>query len=121
MFISETHFPHAAVSVNHRDWYGFKPKAHRHPLGPGFVDRSDQTASIEHFAIFMIDDAKIRRAIPPVVKRYQASWYKVGVHDCVSFATDVAGALGLRIPRRPNFLPDHFVTALTALNSATGG
>jgi hypothetical protein len=119
MFISERGFPHAAVNVNHKDWYGFKPRSNKQPLWPGLVDRSDLSSAIKHSATFTIDDVKISRVIPPIVMQYQTSWYKGGVHDCVTFVADIAEALGLRIPRRPNFLPDHFIICLAALNSGT--
>ena len=117
MFISEKGFPHAAVNVNHNEWYGFKPRVTKMPLSPGFVDRSNLMSNVKHSVIFTIDDAKIGKEIPPIVVLYQSSWYKGGVHDCVSFVADLAEALGLQIPMRPNFTPDHFVIGLAALNN----
>ena len=116
-FVSERGVPHAALKVGQSDWYGFKPRLEKFPVAPGLLDRSRPTAEIKHTVIFSIDDAIIARELPKVVSRYQHSWYKVGVLDCVSFVADVAEALGLRIPNRPNFLPDEFVIRLSILNA----
>jgi hypothetical protein len=110
-------FPHAAVRVNKDAWLGFKPRLTKCPLSPGFVDQSNLMSNVKHSVTFTIDDAKIARSITPIVSTYQTSWYRGGVHDCVSFVADLAEALGLRIPRRPNLLPDHFVIGLAALNN----
>jgi hypothetical protein len=115
-FISETGWAHAAIKVNNRDWYGFKPIVPKTPTAPGFVDRSDRTFEIKHSVTFTIDDAKIQVAVPAIVGRYAKDWYVVGIRDCVSFVADIAEALGLQIPKRPNFLPDNFVMALGRLN-----
>src|SRR6266481_619501 len=101
MFMSETGFPHCAVNVNHTEWYGFKPRVPKMPLSPGLVDRSNRMSMVKHSVTFTIDDAKIVSEIPPIVLLYQSSWYKGGVHDCVTFLADLAEALGLQIPRRP--------------------
>ena len=117
MFISERCIvPHVAVNVNYLEWYGFKPRVPKLLLSPGLLDRSNLMSEIKHSVTFTIDDKLIGNQIPPIVTRYQSSWYKGGVHDCVSFAADIAEALGLQIPKRPNFLPDHFVMSLAALN-----
>jgi hypothetical protein len=122
MFISERGFvPHAAVNVNQREWYGFKPRLPKSPLSPGLLDRSNLMSKIRYSVTFTIDDGQIGSSIPPVLKQYQSRWYRLGASDCVSFAADLAEALGLKIPRRPNFVPDHFVIGLAALNGKVPG
>jgi hypothetical protein len=119
MFISERGFPHAAVNINNKDWYGFKPRVPKMALSPGVIDRSNLTANVKHSVTFTIDDAKVVSATQPILLRYQSSWYKGGVRDCVTFVADLAEAMGLQIPKRPNFLPDHFVIGLAVLNHNT--
>lgn len=100
-------------------WWGFEPKTHRAPAGPGFVDRSDRTPYINHLVSFLIDDATLRRAIDKVAADYASAIYCVGVQDCVSFSSDVARAAGLLTPPPPIFTPYGLLIALAALNQHT--
>ena len=116
-FISETGFPHCAFRINAHDWHGFKPAIPKSPVANGYVDHSDPSAHIRSSVTLRVSDHLVAVAVPRLVQLYSQQMYLGGVHDCVSFAADVAESLGLRIPPRPNFLPDNFVNSVRSLNS----
>ena len=148
LFISETSwfaghgkgFPHTAFRVNGTDWYGFKPRisdtpiapgnvdrlapgevAHPHPhrAAPGHIDRYHHWEShILSQVTFHLPDERIQSALHKTQAAYRGKWYFGGARDCVTFSADFAQAIGLRIPPRPNFSPDHFVKSLGRLNGA---
>ena len=120
MFISETGFPHSAFRVDGSRWYGFKPNIPKRPIAPGHVDHSDRFAFILHEVTFHLVEDRIQPALSRILAAYGGAWYFGGVKDCVTFTADFAEALGLRIPWRPNFSPDHFVKALGRLNGSVG-
>ena len=100
-FISETGMFHSACRCEWGDraeWYGFKPKAHLSPAGPGFVDRSDRSTFVNHSVAFPVDDALLTSAIAAAVGKYATRTYVVTVCDCVSFTADVARLVRLRVP-----------------------
>lgn len=116
--ISETGMFHSACRCTFGtsvQWYGFKPKAHRSPKGPGFVDRSDRTSSINHTITFEVDDALLRSAISAAVGMYDDTEYTVGVRDCVSFSADLARKARLRVPS-VNISPYGFIQTLALWN-----
>ncbi len=114
--ISETGFPHSACCVNGVNWYGFKPSIPKAPVAPGHLDRGDRSQFVKLSVTFLVADNLAATEVPRIVNQYSSQWYAGGVHDCVSFVADLAEALGLTIPPRPNFLPDNFVLKLRALN-----
>ncbi len=119
--ISETGMFHSACRCrwdDHIEWYGFKPIAHRSPEGPGFVDRSDRTVSMNHFISFDVDGDVLRAAVLRVSATYAQATYCVLVKDCVSFSADVARAVGLRVPL-VNISPAGFIAILAVWNSYT--
>jgi len=116
MFISETGFPHSACQVDGEAWYGYKPSIPKSPLAPGVVDRSPRTFHVKTFVTLEVADDAIGAAVARVIASYKGDWYCVGVKDCVTFTADLAEAMGLTIPPRPNFLPEAFVTNLRRLN-----
>jgi hypothetical protein len=118
MFISETGMFHSAcrcTSPSMVEWYGFKPKKHLAPAGPGFVDRSDRSAFINHSVTFDVNDATLRAVISKVARQYATKTYAVTVRDCVSFSADVARQVGLRVPL-VNMTPYGFIKVLAFWN-----
>lgn len=114
--ISETGFPHAACCVNGVDWYGFKPAIPKMPICAGHLDRGDRSQFMKLSVIFRVDDRLAATEVPRITNHYARQLYAGGIHDCVSLVADLAEALGLRIPPRPNFLPDNFVVSVRGLN-----
>ena len=117
LFISETGMPHCAFRVNGIDWYGFKPDISKSPVAHGHVDRTDRSALIKSSVTLTVSDHLVAVYVPLIVQQYGQQYYVVGIHDCVSFAADVAERLELVIPRRPNFLPGNFIDGLRRLNA----
>jgi hypothetical protein len=99
-------------------WWGFKPRTHRAPMGPGLVDTSDRTASIKHLISFQVDDGRLRTAIDKVAADYATATYILTVRDCVSFSADVARAAGLSVPA-VNITPYGFIAILAVWNQYT--
>ena len=119
--ITETGMFHSAARCTYVDkveWYGFKPKSHRSPVGAGMVDRSDRRAMINHIISFDIDDPTLRNAITSVVAKYDDKTYALGVCDCVSFTADLARGVGLKVPAL-NFTPYGFLQILAVWNTYT--
>lgn len=116
MFISETGFPHSACRVGMDRWYGFKPAIPKTPLSKGVVDRSSRSAHVKTFVTLRVSDEAVERAVERTLADYKGDWYCLGVKDCVSFTADLAEAMGLQIPPRPNFLPEELVVKLRRLN-----
>lgn len=117
MIISESGFPHCAFRINALEWYGFKPSIPKMPVSSGHVDHSDRSAYVASSVTLRVSDNLVQTEVPRIEMLYASQAYVVGVHDCVSFVADVAEALGLVIPPRPNFLPGNFVASMRALNS----
>ncbi len=99
-------------------WWGFKPRTHRAPAGPGMVDTSDRSAFVNHLISFQLDDTVLRKAIDKVAADYAAATYVLGVKDCVSFSADVARQAGLSVPA-VNLTPYGFIGVLAVWNSFT--
>jgi hypothetical protein len=121
MFITETGMFHVACACTWGksvEWYGFKPREHRAPAGRGFVDRSDRKAYMNHYITFDVQDAILRFGVDRVKAKYDPSRYLVTVHDCVSFAADVAREAGLLVPR-VNITPYGFIEILAVWNVYT--
>jgi hypothetical protein len=117
MFISETGFAHSAVLVHGSKWYGFKPSIPKFLFATGHLDHSDRTQFIKHKVTFHFESSHhVHAALVKVLAAYQTAWYLGGIRDCVTFTADFAEDLGLRIPPRPNFIPDHFLLSLARLN-----
>lgn len=119
MFISETGMFHSACRCTWAgagEWYGFKPVEHRSPKGPGFVDRSDRSAFLNHSITFQVDDALLRAAVRNVSAAYASKTYIVTVCDCVSFTADVARQVRLKVPR-VNISPYGFIKILALWNN----
>jgi hypothetical protein len=116
MFISETGFPHSACQVDGDRWYGYKPSIPKSPLAKGIVDRSSRALHVKTFVTLTVADDAIEAALAKILRDYRGDWYCVGVKDCVTFTADLAEAMGLIIPPRPNFLPEAFVANLRKLN-----
>jgi hypothetical protein len=117
--VSETGMFHSACRCTWGgivEWYGFKPRKHLTPEGPGFVDRSDRTPFIGHYVVFDVTDARLRSSIHRVTAKYNSALYLVTVHDCVSFAADVARNVGLRLPL-VNITPYGFLEILAIYNN----
>lgn len=118
IFISETGMFHSAVQIKigfASQWYGFKPKKHRSPKGPGMVDTSDRSSFINHSVTFDIGDTVLMSAIASTASEYQNKEYFLGVCDCVSFSADVARQCNLRVPA-VNLTPYGLIQALSRLN-----
>jgi hypothetical protein len=114
MFISETGMFHSACRCAYGgrvEWYGFKPKAHRSPAGPGFVDRTDRSSLVNHSITFAVTDSLLTSAIASVTRKYASKTYVVTVCDCVSFTADVARHVRLRVPL-VNITPYGFIQVL---------
>jgi hypothetical protein len=119
--ITETGMFHAACACSWGEsveWYGFKPREHRRPAGRGFVDRSDRKAFTNHYITFDVDDESLRVGANTIKVRYDSSYYVVAVHDCVSFAADLAREAGLLVPR-VNISPYGFLEILGVWNRYT--
>ena len=116
MIISETGFPHCAFRMNTTEWYGFKPALPKMPISSGHVDRGDRTAYIASQVTLRVSENLVVAYVAQIAQRYASQPYVVGFHDCVSFVADVAEAVGLIIPPRPNFLPGNFVASMRSLN-----
>lgn len=119
--ITETGMFHSACRCqwgSEVQWYGFKPQWHLWPVSPGYVDRSDRTALINHFISFDIDDGTLRSAVRRVSSDYRDATYGLMVKDCVSFSADVARAAGLRLPL-VNITPAGFIAILAVWNTYT--
>ena len=118
MFISETGMFHSACRCTYGgrvEWYGFKPRVHRSPKGPGFVDRSDRSGFINHSITFEINEAALRAAVGRIAAKYAGETYVVTVCDCVSFTADVAREVSLRVPA-VNITPYGFIQVLALWN-----
>lgn len=103
---SETGFFHAVclleIGQHTQAWYGFKPKQHRSPYGPGHIDTSNREENINHYARFEVKDVTLKAAIKKIVEgKYKNTEYVGSVVDCVTFAADMAGACGLKLPYIP--------------------
>ena len=83
---------------NRVDWYGFKPKAHLAPAGPGYVDRSDRSKLVNHSITFEVDDARLHVGAISTTRKYDGTIDAVTIHDCVSFAADFSRSIGLNVP-----------------------
>ena len=119
MFISETGMFHSACRCTWGggvEWYGFKPRAHRSPAGPGMVDRSDRSAFKNHSISFDVNDALLISAVRAVAREYADRTYVVTVCDCVSFTADVARRVRLKVPS-VNITPYGFIQILALWNS----
>lgn len=119
--ITETGMFHSACKATvggTSNWYGFKPRAHGRPMGPGFVDTSDRTAEEKYWATFSIDDVVLSRAIARVVPAYAHAYYTVTVQDCVSFTAAIARAAGMTLPDA-NITPYGFLEFLCLYNTPT--
>jgi hypothetical protein len=119
-FITETGMFHAACRCEIKgkvDWYGFKPIKSMEALYPGYVDKSDRTAHINHWVTFGVDDAVLQNGVNAVRSKYTGAIYAVGVKDCVSFVADVARKIGLRV-EHVNMTPYGFIKSLESLNKA---
>lgn len=118
MFISETGMFHSACRctwTGETEWYGFKPREHLSPKGPGMVDRTSRSAFINHSITFNVDDGLLRSAVRGVAREYANKTYIVTVCDCVSFTADVARRIGLRVPAI-NITPYGFIETLALWN-----
>ena len=101
MIITETGMFHSAVRVTiggRTTWYGFKPKKHGSPAGPGFVDNSDRSKEEKYWAKWDVDDVVLQAAVDKESKSYAHAYYAVGFIDCVSFTANVARDCGMRVP-----------------------
>ena len=118
MFTSETGMFHSACRATFGasvQWYGFKPREHRSPKGPGMVDKSDRSAFINHSLKFEISDAILQGAVARVAAGYANKTYIVTVCDCVSFTADVARQCHMRVPA-VNISPYGFLQTLALWN-----
>jgi hypothetical protein len=97
------------------EWYGFAPRQKGSPHGVGKVDRADRSSLENHSITFTVPDNVLRSAIDTMVLRYDGTTYTVTVRDCVSFAADVARAVGLGVPR-VNITPYGFIAILAVWN-----
>jgi hypothetical protein len=119
--ISETGMFHSACryTIGQKvSWMGFKPRTHRAPAGPGLVDTSDRTASINHTISFQVPDTVLMKAAQTVDAKYQPKTYILGVCDCVSLSADFAREVGLGVPL-VNMTPYGLILILAAANSYT--
>ena len=119
--ITETGMFHSACRCSWGgavSWYGFKPIAHRSPVGMGFVDVSDRSAQMNYNIAFTIDDTALSLAVEKVKRGYTEKEYILAVRDCVSFSADVAREVGLRVPPL-NFTPYGFIKILAVWNDYT--
>jgi hypothetical protein len=116
--VTETGMFHAACRcnwLNRIEWYGFKPRAHRAPAGPGYVDRSDRSTFIYHSIVFEVPDARLAAGSISTARKYDGTFYAVSIHDCVSFAADFARSVGLNVPP-VNITPFGFIEVLGIWN-----
>jgi hypothetical protein len=116
--ITEKGMFHAACRCdwgNRVDWYGFKPKAHLAPAGPGYVDRSDRSKLVNHSITFEVDDARLHVGAVSTTRKYDGTIYAVTLHDCVSFAADFSRSIGLNVPL-VNITPFGFIEILALWN-----
>jgi hypothetical protein len=119
--ISETGMFHSACRYTigqSASWIGFKPRTHRAPIGPGLVDTSDRTASINHTISFAVADTTLIAAANAVSALYLPKTYVLGVCDCVSLSADFARQVGLAVPA-VNMTPYGLILILAAANSYT--
>jgi hypothetical protein len=119
-FITETGMFHVACRCEIKgkvEWYGFKPIKSMEAVYPGYVDRSDRSALINHWVTFGIEDITLQNGVNAARSQYTGAIYAVGVKDCVSFAADVARKIGLKVPR-VNMTPYGFIKILEVHNRA---